>query len=92
MSAAKLDAFQLVMSYDVQVGREVGNKFEITSSNPEKLVSTTRKCSPSEVAYSTGILRVRVLENWNYMYTCILGGLTDITSAEKKESYGLEIL
>ena len=66
--AAKLDAFQLVMSYDVQVGRELGNKFEITSSNPEKLVSTTRKCSPSEVAYSTGILRVRVLENWNYMY------------------------
>ena len=66
--AAKLDAFKLVMSYDVQVGRELGYKFEITSSNPEKLVSTTRKCSPSEVAYSTGILRVRVLENWNYMY------------------------
>ena len=58
--AAKLDAFQLVMSYDVQVGRELGNKFEITSSNPEKLVSTTRKCSPSEVAYSTGILRAKL--------------------------------
>ena len=44
------------MIYDLQVGRELGRKFEITSSNPEKLVSTTRKCSPSEVAYSTGIL------------------------------------
>ena len=51
----RCDAF-LLMIYDLQVGRELGRKFEITSSNPEKLVSTTRKCSPSEVAYSTGIL------------------------------------
>ena len=45
------------MIYDLQVGGELGRKFEITSSKPEKLVSTTRKCSPSEVAYSTGILQ-----------------------------------